>query len=106
MAKTNQSNNQNKPKEGLMNGNVDQTYEFDPKDKAYVHVRMSRIEKLTSGAEVEDPGSVRFQQFRPEVFEDQKLNKEKGLPSIWDMGETVRVVHDPSKESKENISAE
>lgn len=75
----------------------DEKYSFHKKDAGYVHVRMSRIEKLASGASVEDPGSVRYQMFRPEVFEDQKFNKEKGLPSIWDQGETVQVVHDPAK---------
>lgn len=75
----------------------DEKYSFHKKDAGFVHVRMARVEKLPSGATVEDPGSVRYQMFRPEVFEDQKFNKEKGLPSIWDQGETVLVVHEPVK---------
>lgn len=75
----------------------DEKYSFHKKDAGFVHVRMARVEKLASGAEVEDPGSVRYQMFRPEVYEDQVFNKSKGLPSIWDQGETVRVVHEPAK---------
>lgn len=82
---------------GKLKGNVDSSYEFEAKDRKAVHVRHSRIEKLPSGAAVEDPGSVRIQMYDVHTFEDQKLNKEKGLPSIWDMGETLKVLHDPTK---------
>lgn len=82
---------------GKVFGNLDKSYEFDAKEQGHYHVRHARMEKLSSGAAVEDPGSVRFQIYRKEVFEDQVLNNEKGLPSIWDAGETLKIVHDPTK---------
>lgn len=82
---------------GKMKGNKDSDYEFDAKEKNAFHVRHSRIETLASGATVEDPRSVRIQMYDKHTFEDQMLNKEKGLPSIWDMGETLKVLHDPTK---------
>lgn len=89
-----------------MQGNLDSSYEFDKKDADHYHVRHSRMEKLTSGVVIEDPGSVRFQQYRKEVFEDQILNQEKGLPSIWDNGEALKVVHDPTKKLKAQVETE
>lgn len=82
---------------GKLTGSVDSEYEFNTKDKDHYHVKHSRMEKLPSGALIEDPGSIRIQMYDKNTFEDQKLNQEKGLPSIWDMGETVTILHDPTK---------
>lgn len=87
----------NSKKSGKVKGSVDSNYELDEKDKDHYHVKHSRVETLPSGAQVEDPGSIRIQTYNKNVFEDQVVNKEKGLPSIWDMGETLVVLHDPTK---------
>ncbi len=82
---------------GKIKGNRDSSYEFDEKEAGMFHIRHSRMETLASGSTVEDPGSVRIQKYGIRFIEDQKINKEKGEPSIWDMGETVKILHDPTK---------
>lgn len=77
----------------------DEKYEYPGTEAENYIVRHSRFEKLSSGKEVEDPGSVRIQIYRPEVYEDlvyenEKTGKRNAFVAI---GEKAIVLHDPTK---------
>jgi len=77
----------------------DEEYEFAGTEKENYIVRHSRTTKHESGAVTEDPGSVRVQIYRPEVYKDLMHEDEgKGKVSAFSqLGEKLIVIHDPSK---------
>lgn len=85
----------------MMYGNKDyrKEFEFSEKSKNHYVVRFSRVEKMTSGHIVEDPGTVRYDYFTPTYWEQLVLSQEAmGRPDLLTRvtGETKMVLHDPT----------
>ncbi|GGG97389.1 hypothetical protein [Pedobacter zeae] len=78
------------------NGEV---YEYPASEKKNFIVRHSRMFKAPSGEEMEDPGSIRIQIYRPEVYADLIHENEKvGKRNAFVQGgEKTIVLHDPTK---------
>lgn len=83
-------------------GNKDekQEYAFKPEFQDHFVIRHSKIEKLSSGAAVEDPNSVYYQFYEVDEFErmyEQKVRRDGvQVPSKFDnLGLTVTILHDP-----------
>jgi hypothetical protein len=83
------------------NQDTEKKYPFPRQFADHFYVRHFRVEKMPSGAMVEDPGSSRFQYYTPDDFE--KLSKQpvkdgKQRPSQFDLaGLSTEVLHDPTK---------
>jgi|GEM_PF-2877337 len=77
----------------------DEKYKFPIGEKKNFIVRHSRMEKLSSGQAVEDPGSVRIQIYRPEVYADLINENEKTgeRNAFVQSGEKTIVLNDPTK---------
>jgi len=77
----------------------DEKYEYPASEKKNFIVRHSRMEAMPSGAEVEDPGSVRIQIYRPEVYAELIHESKKGgnKNAFVEAGEKAIVLHDPTK---------
>lgn len=77
----------------------EEKYQIPGREKGNFVVRHSREEKTTSGTVIEDPGSVRIQFYRPEVYAEMiRENEKAGKKNAFvEMGEKVIVLHDPTK---------
>ena len=109
--KNQQSNQQaNKPKvdkvvnlspaeQGMMFGNMDDEneFEFDAKSADHFVVRQSRMEKLGSGAVVEDPKSIGYQFYDEQNFRRLSKEDDEKKSPFTEQGLTIKVLHDPTK---------
>jgi len=77
----------------------EEKYKIPGTEKNNYVVRHSREEKTTSGSVIEDPGSVRIQFYRPEVYNEMiRENEKTGKKNAFlEMGEKAIVLHDPTK---------
>ena len=77
----------------------DEEHEFPASEKGNFIVRHSKMFKSPTGQSMEDPGSVRTQIYRPEVYADLINENEKtGEQNAFvQSGEKTIVLHDPTK---------
>lgn len=87
----------------MMYGNLDSNKEKEmnaaSKDKYFV--RHARIERMNSGAVVEDPGSVRYQYYTQSFWDENVLSyTERGQKDMITAvtGESSTILHDPTIE--------
>jgi len=77
----------------------DEEYTFPASEKGNFIVRHSKMFKSPTGQSMEDPGSVRTQIYRPEVYADLiHENEATGEQNAFvQSGEKTIVLHDPTK---------
>lgn len=77
----------------------DEEYEYPAGEKENFIVRHSKMFKSPTGQSMEDPGSVRIQIYRPEVYADLiNENEATGEQNAFvQSGEKTIVLHDPTK---------